>query len=265
MRNNLNLSYNSLGESSSKNVIIFIHGLFGDSGNLRRIATHFSSHSYCICVDVRNHGNSFHSITHDYDTMAEDILQLMKNKNIESAHLIGHSMGGKVALKCASLNPKKVQSLVIIDIAPISYKVNKHKSIFEGLLKTESILKDENLNRSEIYSVLNTYVKEESISQFLLKSLVKTNGSYSWKFNLKSLSENYSKIMEWTEIKPIQTKTLFIKGNLSDYILPEYSSDSLKQVPNSKIHIIANAGHWVHAEYPVKLIAIIEKFYQYEL
>ena len=148
--------------------LFFYMDYLGNSDNLKRLALHFSAQYFCLCVDLRNHGQSFFTSEHNYDLMSSDIFNLMDLLHIKTVSLVGHSMGGKVAMKCASLNPDKIKSLVIIDIAPISYTENKHSHIFKALLTVEKKL-DELKSKNDAIQILDQFIDEDMIKKFLLK------------------------------------------------------------------------------------------------
>jgi len=109
--------------------LFIIHGLFGSSRNWQSLAKRYAEDFRVISVDLRNHGDSFHDALMDYSLMAQDIVDVMDHLQLSTAHMLGHSMGGKVAMKLAHLYPQKVSKLVVADIAPVSYLHDYHELI----------------------------------------------------------------------------------------------------------------------------------------
>ncbi|TCP97666.1 esterase [Cricetibacter osteomyelitidis] len=254
--NLLHYQFNPLPESQNP-VLVFIHGLFGDANNLGVIARAFSDNYPILRVDLRNHGNSFHSETMNYDVMAEDLLILLNQLELHNVILIGHSMGGKTAMKTAALAPNLVEKLIVLDISPVQYQGNHHDDVFQGLF---AVQQSDVQTRQQAKPILAQHIKNEAIIQFMLKSF-EPQSAEKFRFNVTALFRNYRNLMDWQPVffdKP----TLFIKGGQSDYILPEYGSMMLNQFPQAASFVIANSGHWIHADKPDSVIRAINKFLQ---
>lgn len=238
--------------------VIILHGLFGSSDNLSRVATELEKYYRVYRIDLRNHGNSFHHKEMNYDLMVEDLSVCMDNLGIEKAHLIGHSMGGKVAMLFSLQHPEKVDKLIVADIAPVTYEPH-HKQILQGL---QAIPLNEISSRKMADDHLAKFIDEPGVRQFLLKSLAFTKGEQvKWKFNLSAILENYANILSGIEApKPFNGKTLFIAGGLSDYIKPEYKQKTMMLFPNTQLKIIPETSHWLHAEKPRIFIGICQRF-----
>lgn len=240
-------------------VVVIMHGLFGSLENLNIISRTLSEHFTVINVDLRNHGSSFHAEEMNYAAMAQDIVALLDHLKIEKAHIIGHSMGGKVAMQVAMLNEALVDKLIVLDIAPVTYHA-RHDKIIQAL----NAVQNESINsRNEADVIMKSYIDEVGVRQFLLKSLAKSENGYRWKFNLSTISAHYSEIISnINETHSCQCATLFIKGNNSDYILPEHREVIVSLFPNSKAKVIHGAGHWLHAEKPEAVNRSIIDFLQ---
>lgn len=252
------LNYKQLGTGEH---LVLIHGLFGSLENLNMVAKPFSAH-YCVTsIDVRNHGDSFHAAGMDYPSLALDIIKLLAHLNIESCILLGHSMGGKIAIQVALEQPKLVTKLIVADIAPVNYPPH-HTTIITGL---KAIDFTRVTKRKDADSQLSEYVDDMGIRQFLLRNIAITNeGTFAFKCNLAGISEHYPQIMKAIELPSNKSaytgKTLFIKGGKSDYILPEHKEAIAKLLPNSQAKIIQGAGHWLHAEKTVAFNKIVDAF-----
>ena len=242
----------------SENIFI-IHGLFGSLSNLSGLASELQELHHTISVDLRNHGNSPHDDSMTYIEMANDIFTLADHLNIERFSIVGHSMGGKVAMACALLNPQRVNRIIVADIAPTVYP-DKHNDVFIGL---NALANEPIKTRQAAELTLSAYITTPEIRQFLLKSLRKKGDDFHLLFNLPALSANYAAIRGWPEFDNIFNKeALFIKGADSDYILPEYQADILHDFPNAKAKMIKNAGHWLHAEKPKTFNRLVKEFFK---
>lgn len=249
------LNYKIQGNGLS---VILLHGLFGDLNNLGTIAKELAKDHQVISLDLRNHGQSFHSDVHHYEAMAKDVDRLMEHLAIDSAIVIGHSMGGKVAMRLAIDRPQRVCKAIIIDIAPTDYGQPHHMAFFATLEKVRGKKISE---RTLALNTLANDIKEKNLQNFFAKSLYKTSeGFFDWRFNVKSLHHNARDIANWYPMPCCPVPILFIKGQLSDYISAQNYTSITHQFSNSKAHVIANAGHWVHAEKPKNVIAAIRKF-----
>ena len=249
------LNYKQLGQGPD---VILIHGLFGSLENLNVIANSLAENFTVTNIDLRNHGRSPHSEIMDYPVMADDVLNLMVHLNISKAHIVGHSMGGKVAMQIAHSSPELVNKLVVLDIAPVAYQ-SRHDDIIAALKLVEQHAVNDRKHADQLMQQL---IPELGVRQFLLKSYAKNDkGQLQWRFNLAALSEKYSNIL--TNIKANDSclcDTLFIKGNDSDYILPEYRGAIMAQFSNAKAKIIHGAGHWLHAQKPQAVNKSINDF-----
>ncbi|MFT6927318.1 MAG: esterase [Psychromonas sp.] len=250
----------TLPESKQSSEYIFIiHGLFGSLSNLSGLASELQELHHTISVDLRNHGNSPHDDSMTYHEMAADIFALADHLNIERFSIVGHSMGGKVAMACALLNPLRVNKIVVADIAPVTYP-DKHNDVFVGL---KTLTREPIKNRKEADLTLSTSITTPEVRQFLLKSLIKRGEHYNLLFNLAALSANYASIRAWPEFNNIfNQEALFIKGEDSDYIRPEYQPDILKYFPKAKAKMIKNTGHWLHAEKPKTFNRLVKAFFK---
>lgn len=251
------LNYRQLGEGQH---IVLIHGLFGSLENLNMVAKTLSKH-YCVtCVDVRNHGSSFHQQNMDYQVLAQDVVNLLDALSIDSCHILGHSMGGKIAMKIALSFPERVNKLIIADIAPVEYPAH-HLTIIEGL---QSINLTQVHKRKDADIQLAEYVTDASVRPFLLRNIVQNEqGEFQFKCNLSYIAQGYPQIMQNISnqtSKKFDGDTLFIKGANSNYILPEHQEAIIQLFPKAKAKIIQGAGHWLHAEKTVAFNKIVEGF-----
>ncbi len=237
--------------------IILFHGLFGNLDNLGLLARDLKNDHQVISIDLRNHGESFHSDRHTYEEMAQDVVNCLETLDIDSALVIGHSMGGKVAMKLSEFIPQKLAGLIVLDMSPVAYTQRRHDEVFSGLFAVKA---KKTGSRRQAMDILARHIETEGVRQFLGKSLYKPDDHFTWRFNVESLYHNYSAIIGWNPVPRCHIATLFIKGGNSDYIRPEHQALIAEQFPRAKAHIVANTGHWLHAEKPQEVLKIIRKF-----
>ena len=237
----------------SNTPVVLIHGLFGDLNNLGILGRDLQQYFNTIQIDVRNHGDSFRSSQMEYQQMASDVISLVKSIGYNSVILIGHSMGGKIAMAATEIAPNFIEKIVIIDIAPVAYQVRRHDEIFAAL---EAVLQEKAKTRQEATLIMRDYIKENGVIQFLLKSFRQGE----WKFNLLSLKDNYEQIIGWKTVPSWDKPVLLIPGGNSPYVKAEYKEQIAAQFPKAKAWVVADAGHWVHAEKPDHVLRAIHHF-----
>lgn len=239
--------------------VIILHGLFGSSDNWLTVTKSLSKDYKIYLIDQRNHGRSPHSNELDYTSMANDLNKFMSENNLQEAYLIGHSMGGKVAMKFAVENPDKVKKLVVVDIGPKYYPVH-HGNILRAL----KALDLENITTRQLADEqLSEFIPELSVRQFLLKNLTRENDSFKWRINLSVIDKEIENIGEPLDPRrKFEKPSLFIRGGKSNYILDE-DFEGIKEIfPNSQVKTIAAAGHWVQAEEPQEFLDIVNEFFK---
>lgn len=231
--------------------LIILHGFLGMGDNWKTLGKKFSQNGFQVhLVDQRNHGRSFHHNDFSYEYMAEDLLAYATSKGINRFSLLGHSMGGKTAMLFACNHPERIDKLLVADIGPKFYPQH-HQIILEGLqslsTKTEALK-----SRQKADEFLSEFIQEVGIRMFLLKNLYwEVPGTLGLRMNLDALIANIAEIG-----KPLDSSkhfggdTLFLKGERSDYILPEDEKALYNAFAKAKIVEIRAAGHWLHAENP---------------
>ncbi len=251
------LSYEELG-SHHPIPLIVLHGFFASSRNWRKIAEKLSSLFHVFTLDLRNHGNSPHHELMDYHALVADVLQFMDNNALTSAHILGHSMGGKCAMWLALNHPDRMGKLVVVDIAPKSYKHSFDKTI-QALV---GLPLDKILNRKQAEAILAGDIPELEFRQFLLQNLVLDDGRYAWRIDLEIFMEMAPNIVAFPEIKnltPYQGEALFAAGANSGYVAWE---DIKGLFPQAELKIISDAGHWLHVQQPEVFTEVVENFLQ---
>ncbi len=229
--------------------LIVIHGLFGMSDNWSTLGRKFSKHFKVHLIDLRNHGRSPHSTEFNYEVMCEDLIEYIEDYNLKKPLVIGHSLGGKVAMKLAFTHAEILEKLLIADISPRRYNTNFH----ENLLKILYRLPLEDFERREdIEEILAETFENRGMRLFLMKNLFRNeHNKFGWRFNIDVLLEKVSNIQEAEFINSkCNVPTLFIRGGDSNYVTSEDEIIIKKHFTNFSISTIEGAGHWLHAEKP---------------
>lgn len=252
----MNLYYRKTGDGIP---LIILHGLFGMSDNWSSLSKEFAEKGFGVyAVDARNHGRSFHSDEFSYPVMAEDVINLMKTGSIKSAHVIGHSLGGKTAMWMACQHPEYILSLLVADMAPRYYPPH-HDGVISAI---HSVDLESVKSRKEAEGRLREMLRDEGTIQFLLKNLYwKENDKLAWRFNLEGIEKNISSVGErLPDSLRFGGKTLFLRGERSGYITQQDEAEIKKHFPQASIETIKNAGHWLHADNPAGFMDASLKF-----
>ena len=226
--------------------VLLIHGMFGSLSNLGNLARHLATGYRVISVDLRNHGDSPHTAIMDLSSMALDMTELMDDLAIASAHFVGHSLGGKVAMQLAMSCPERVDRLVVVDIAPVKYK-QRNSNVINAL---ENISKVKCKGRKDADAVLATCGIDSPTRAFLLKNLRRNDkGIFELKLNIDSIAANYeNKLLLAPEGRNFDGPCLFLKGENSSYIEQSHIAIIESLFLNSSLKVVEGAGHWLHAE-----------------
>ncbi|MDD2658278.1 MAG: alpha/beta fold hydrolase [Methylococcales bacterium] len=251
------LVFEELGSPGGAPLVI-LHGFFASSRNWRQVAEKLAARFHVYVLDMRNHGASPHHPVMDYPAMAADLLQFMESQGLTTASLLGHSMGGKVAMWFALNHPERMDKLIVADIAPVSYKHS-----FDNLIQTLKALPlHEISNRKQAELLLASAIPELGYRQFLLQNLILKDGAYCWRIDLDIfmlMAPNIAAFPDVAQITPFTGKTLFLAGEESGYV----KADDVKTLfPEATLSVIANAGHWLHVQQPGVFIERVDKFLQ---
>lgn len=250
----LQLNYKSFGNGEP---LIILHGLLGSLDNWQTMAKKLAEDYTVFIVDQRNHGKSPHTEAFNYNLLSEDLLNFMYENHIFNAHLLGHSMGGKVVMQFATEHSHMVNKLIVADIAPVKYPAG-HDAIFDALCGVDL---SKASSRQEVDDELKKNIDDFAVRQFLMKGLTrKEDKSFTWKYNLVSLENNYENILNTFEDGVFEGETLFIKGANSKYIQEQNFEKMKTHFPKYKLKTLENAGHWLHAEQPEAFLEAVLDF-----
>ncbi len=235
----------SFREYGSGDPVLILHGLFGSGDNWRTVARSLSRKYKVFTLDMRNHGKSFHSDRFDYHVMMEDVVRFVRRHDLERVSMIGHSMGGKVAMNFALAHPDLVRKLVIVDIANKAYET-QNQDIVEALYRLD-VSKISKLKDAD--EMLREAIPETDMRLFLISNLKRQDdGRYQWQINVEGIRNGYQAISEKINGKPYPKPCLFIRGGQSEYIQDSDWPDILRVFPLAELVTIPRAGHWVHIE-----------------
>ncbi|MCX7094334.1 MAG: alpha/beta fold hydrolase [Methylobacter sp.] len=249
------LAFEQLG-SPDNSPLIILHGFFASSRNWRQIAQRLSARFHVYVPDMRNHGASPHHPVMDYPSMAADLLGFIDRRGLTTANLLGHSMGGKIAMWLALTHPDRVNKLIVADIAPVSYT----HSFDNVVLPLKALPLAEIGNRKQAETLLAPQIPNLSYRQFLLQNLILQDGHYGWRLDLdvfQRMAPNIAAFPNADHLAPFTGKALFIAGGDSDLVKPE---DTRLLFPGAAFSTLANAGHWLHVQQPGAFTALAEDF-----
>lgn len=244
--------------SGTGNPLLILHGLLGMSDNWAGFSKTFSKQYQVLVPDLRNHGRSGHSPVFSYLAMCDDIDELLFNEHIQHTFLLGHSMGGKIAMQYALDNPQKVDKLIVVDISPVQYPYQSHPLV-ELMMNTNLSGFSE---RKEIETHLLKEINDTRIVGFLMKNLSRSQGNnFIWKPGLPAINDNIREVFREIKSETVFSKpVLFIRGGNSDYILPHHEPHIYKLFPNAVIKTIDKASHWVHADQSEEFAKLVLEF-----
>jgi esterase len=251
------LAFEELG-SPDDTPLIILHGFFASSRNWRQVAEKLAAKFHVYVLDMRNHGVSPHHPLMDYPAMAADLLLFMEAQGLTTASLLGHSMGGKVAMWFALNYPERMDKLIVADIAPVSYE-----HCFNNLIQALKALPlHEISNRKQAEMQLAEAIPELGYRQFLLQNLILKDGAYCWRIDLDIFYRMAPNIIAFPDVEqsaPFTGKTVFLAGEDSGYVKAD---DVSALFPEATLNVIAKAGHWLHVQQPSVFIEQVEKFLQ---
>jgi esterase len=252
------LHFSTLG---SGRPLVVLHGLFGSGKNWQSQARQFANHFKVFTIDLRNHGQSFHADEMNYSIMAEDVAQLLYRLELSACDILGHSMGGKVAMTLALQNPDLVARLVVADIAPVTYFHH-----YDDLIDPVLALPLETIeSRAQADQLLRQNIPEDQLRAFLLQNLVRESTGWRWRVNWSVIQRDMEWLTGFGDLPQdwrIDCLSLFIRGANSDYVSEAEIAVIEQHFSNYRLETIEAAGHWLHAEKPGPFNRLVLEFLQ---
>jgi len=238
--------------------LVLLHGFLGSSDNWRAMRKRFAVKYKVFSVDQRNHGNSPHSSMMNYIVMTEDLREFLSEQGLSNVCLLGHSMGGKVAMQFATESPEWIDKLVIVDISPKAYPPS-HQLLLDAMQNLE-------LRRlktyGEVEAALAQSISDASLRKFVVTNLARnSNGDLYWRIGLDSLAANYDQLIKPPAISNSFDKpTCFVRGAQSNFIADQDLASIREYFPRAEFHTIPNAGHWVHIDAPEEFHRVVDEY-----
>lgn len=253
----------SYGESGSR--VVFLHGLFGQGRNWTQFAKALAPRHRTLLVDLPDHGRSAWTDGFDFVEVADRLASLLEGgaPGQDPVALVGHSLGGKVAMVLTLRRPELVERLCVVDVAPVEYR---HASEFIGYIDAMRGLDlDRITQRSEAEDALADAVPSATVRSFLLQNLRRDGDSWRWQVNLDGLARELPAIGGWpagelASFPPYVGPVLWVGGERSQYITEEYVPEMDRLFPRNRRVTIKNAGHWVHSEQPEIFAEVLRRF-----
>ena len=244
--------------SDSGAPLVILHGLYGNQGNWSTLARQLALQYAVYAFDARNHGQSPRADSMRLDEMADDVAETLNSLGISRAHVLGHSLGGKVAMLLALEQPTRVRSLVVVDIAPVAYAKGVDPVLHALLALDLTALQ----SRAEADAKLGERIASKAVRDFLLANLQRSaEGTFQWRINLPVIRDYFNEVTSWPDTESVYAgPALFIRGEKSDYVLPEHYAAMHRQFPRGTLKTVAGAGHWVHSEKPEAVQRLVGNF-----
>ncbi|MBW8750039.1 MAG: alpha/beta fold hydrolase [Propionibacteriales bacterium] len=241
--------------------IVFLHGLFGQGRNWTQIAKAFAGDHRTLLVDLPHHGRSSWDDHFDFVEIADQVAGLLSAD--DPVALVGHSLGGKVAMVLALRHPELVERLCVVDVSPVGYGTG---SEFAGYISAMQGLDLSTLRqRDDAEAALEAAVPNTTVRSFLLQNLRRDGDSWRWQVNLDVLGAELDEVTAWPDdqlegVAPYEGPVLWIGGARSDYVRDEYAGAMDHWFPHNRRVTVKNAGHWVHSEQPEVFVEVLRQF-----
>jgi pimeloyl-ACP methyl ester carboxylesterase len=252
----LDLAYDEFGAAGPP--VLILPGLLGSARNWTSIARQLADTHRVFALDLRNHGRSPWAETMSFDEMADDVAAFIERHHLSPATVVGHSLGGKVAMRLALNRPDLVERLVVVDVAPVAYE-HSFAPYIDALRQVDL---SEVSRRADAERELAAAIPDPGVRSFLLQNLIKTADGFAWRVNLDGLRANMADLMGFPADPKAQYAgpTLFLSGGRSDYVEPGHRPLIERLFPQAEHAVIEDAGHWVHAERPTEFLAQLRQF-----
>jgi pimeloyl-ACP methyl ester carboxylesterase len=237
--------------------LVVLHGLLGSSANWHSIAVRLADRVDVLTLDLRNHGASPHAPAMDYPAMAEDVVEVLDAHGLADAHVLGHSMGGKVAMTLALAAPRRVRRLIVVDIAPVVYPRHDFKPLIDA---ARALDLGGVASRAEVDRRLAPGVPDDATRALLMQNLVRRGDALAWRIDWEAIAANLPAVIGFPS--PLagqrsEVPALFVNGGASDYVQPEHLAPILAIFPRAEFRTLAGAGHWVHVDAPAALTQLV--------
>ena len=252
------LHYRKYGDPAAPKLLI-LHGLFGAGANWRSIAGRLANRYEVFCLDLRNHGRSPWHDQMAYWSMAADVARFIISHGLHRPALLGHSMGGKVAMTLAgdARFAMELAGIMVVDIAPLAYPATRHLPLMNAMRDLDLTTL---IDRKQIDTALARQIADPPTRQFLAQNLLKAPHGYRWRLNLTAIRRNRDTLSGYPAHRASTVDALFIAGAQSTYLQPAAHDAIHAHFPNARIATIANAGHWLHAEQPESVVELCREF-----
>ena len=250
------LAYSEFGEGGRP--LVVMHGLFGSARNWTAIARKLAETHRVFALDLRNHGASPRATSMTYAEMADDVAEFIAARGLEAPVVMGHSMGGKIAMRLALARPDLAGALIVVDIAPVAYG----HDMLDYVAAMEMLDLSGTHRRAELEEELAGKVADPGITAFLMTNLERVNGSFHWRINLTAISAGMSGILSFDppDGATYGGPALFIAGANSTYIRDEHRARIQALFPKARTVTIKDAAHWVHADRPDAFLKTVKAF-----
>ena len=239
--------------------VVLLHGLFGAASNWGRVQRRLAAEHTVLAMDARNHGASAHDPAFDYPTMAQDVAETLDAEGIGPAAVLGHSMGGKTAMALALQDPGRVTRLIVADIAPAAYAPH-FRALAEAML---ALPLRPGLTRAEASAALEAAAPEAGVRSFVLQNLrfgATPDQAPAWRNGLQEIAAGLPAIEQWGVAGEYPGPVLVLRGERSDYVLPEHRPLFRALFPDVRFATLRHAGHWLHADAPEAFIETVAAF-----
>ena len=251
----MTLNHKSFGDGKP---LVILHGLLGSLDNWVTVSKYLAKKYKVYVIDLPNHGKSYHTKHFSYKNMANDLDSFFVEHGLTKFSLLGHSMGGKLALKYVDMFQNKIDKLILVDIANQNYESTRFNNVFDAIF---SISLNNLKSRKDADSIVSEIIKNAGERHFVLKNLKRTGQGFEWSPNINLLYSNLSAISSKISLNnKVKKSTLLILGENSNYFTDQDKNDLSNEFEKYLIKSVKNSGHWVHAENPKDFILVLEAF-----
>lgn len=240
--------------------VVFLHGLFGQGKNWTMVARALAPEARVTLLDLPNHGRSGWTDHFSYAEMADQVSDTMTAEDPEPYAVVGHSMGGKVAMALALRHPQQVSRLAVVDVSPVpTTQVSSFADFVRGMRALDLVGLP---NRETADAELAAHVPEATVRGFLLQNLRRDRGGWRWQMNLELLGDHLEDVGAWPAVDApaYPGPVLWLAGANSTYVRRDYTPAMRALFPRAQLVTIKGAGHWVHSDQPAVFLAAVRTF-----